>query len=66
MVIKNMNLSIYVFFIPVVYAEKTKPKGFSFPINMVIKKYESFDLYFFISIVYAEKTKPKVYFWNII
>ena len=62
MVIKKYESFDLCFFISIIYAEKTKPKGFSLPIHMVIKKYESFDLCFFISIVYAGKTKPKVSF----
>ena len=60
-----MNLSIYVFFISIVYAEKTKPKVF-FPIHMVIKNMNLSIYVFFISIVYVKRTKPKVFFWNII
>ena len=60
-----MILSIYVFFISIVYAGKTKPKSF-FSNSYGYKKYESLGLCFLISIIYAEGLKPKVYFWNII
>lgn len=50
---EKLNLKVFL-----VYVERTKPKGFSFPIHMVIKKYKSFDLCFF-TVVYVEKTKPK-------
>lgn len=65
MVIKKYESFDLYFFISIIYAGKTKPKGFFLPIHMVVKKYESFDLCFF-TVVYVEGTNSKVYFWNII